>query len=128
MTLNALRKSQHESQAFQPTERIDCAAGSWNVHRSLFRVVVAGIADLDCSRKDRRTEANLPALCFRGPVIILLFVAKMIRNHPCTFGKIQLCFLNWVPLFQRYMLPFPAVWKSAVQSDMSWDAQQNSLG
>lgn len=83
MTLNALCKSQHESQALLWTERTDCVAGSWNARWSLFGVGLAGIVLLDCSRSDRTgTEGKPLSPHFCGPVIFLLSFVHIIKKDP----------------------------------------------
>lgn len=83
MTLNALCRRQHESQAFSWTERTDCVASSWNARWSLFGVVLAGIILLDCLRSGRTTaEGKAPSLDFCGPVIFLLFFVQIIKRNP----------------------------------------------
>lgn len=108
MTLNALCKSQHESQAFLWTERTDCMASSWNARRSLFGVVLAGIVLLDCLRRGSpRTEGKAPSLYFCGPVIFRLSFVQIIKRNP-----IHSEFLNPVfsiaGSFQKRNPPFQA--------------------
>lgn len=83
MTLNALCKRQHESQAFLGTERTDCVVSSWNACRSLFGVALAGFILLDCSRSGRtRTEGKTPSRYFGGSIVFLLFVVQSIKKNP----------------------------------------------
>lgn len=110
MMLNALCKSQHESQAFLWTERTDCVVSSWNACRSLFGVVLAGIVLLDCSRewqnKDRRQGSfsvllwpcNFPLLC------------SNYKEEFHTSRILQPWFLNWIPVLQKCN-PFLTAWK-----------------
>lgn len=106
MTLNALCKSQHESQAFLCTERTDCAASRWNARWSLFGVVLADVVWLDCSRSGRaRAEGKAPSLYFCSPIMFLLFV-QIIKRNPVHSEFFNPVFSIGCCCFRSATLPF----------------------
>lgn len=107
MTLNALCKSQHESQAFMCRERTDCVPSHWNARRSLSGAVLADIVLLDRARSGRtRTESKPPSLYFCGPVILLLFFVQIINRNPIHSEFFNPVFSIGCCYFESASLPF----------------------
>lgn len=123
MMLNALCKSQHESEAFLWTERPDCVGSSWNACRSLFGVVLAGPVGWIVWESDRtRTEGKAPSLYFGGPVIFLFFFVQIIKKTPICSEFFDPVFSIGCCCFESASLPFwllgSQLFRKCAQNDM----------